>query len=96
MTNTIQGWMFPLRVVQMDSGFELWTRLDLLPGSRNNFALVGGIQHETEARRICEVLNRHKLNLICDTDQARIVSKQGQEGRYSELPPLGKDQPPGS
>lgn len=48
----------PWRIVKTDSGtFEIWTRYDDTPGSRN-YVIAADIQDEREANRICKAVNR--------------------------------------
>jgi hypothetical protein len=64
-TVTYQDWMFPLRVLESEdfSGFEIWTRHDERMGSRNNFALLGMIQHRADADRLCVLMNAYQITL---------------------------------
>lgn len=59
----IQSWMFPLRVVTVDGSHEIWTKWDDAMGSRNNFAILGMIQHIDDAQRICDTLNANMISL---------------------------------
>ena len=55
--------MFPLRLVNNDGSYEIWTKRDDAMGSRNNLAILGMIQHIEDAQRIRDVLNANMERL---------------------------------
>lgn len=44
----------PWRVVEVEGFFEIWTREDNTPGSRNNYMIADNIQDKSEAQRLCD------------------------------------------
>lgn len=49
---TTQDSRLPWRVVNADGIWEVWTRQDNTPGSRNNYMIAGSIQTEAEAIKL--------------------------------------------
>src|SRR5947207_2016972 len=86
MTTTFQEWMFPLRVAPMGDGtWGIWTASDAAIGSRNNFALANGIQHEADAIAICDVLNDARV-LLFEPVEKDVPWHTAMSGLLGDLP----------
>lgn len=55
MTTQAKPILTPWRVVQSRTGsFQIWTKYDDAPGSRNNYVVADGIQSESEAHLLAQ------------------------------------------